>query len=47
MKGVKKAKWNPHTREVTVIYDANVTSARNIKHHVSGYDSGILNARKI
>ena len=35
MKGVKKAKWNPRTREVTVIYDANVTSARNIKHLVA------------
>ena len=35
MKGVKEAKWNPHTREVTVIYDANVTSARNIKHFVA------------
>ena len=35
MKGVKEAKWNPHTREVTVIYDANVTSARNIKHLVA------------
>ena len=32
MKGVKEAKWNPRTREVTVIYDANVTSVRNIKH---------------
>ena len=35
MKGVKEAKWNPRTREVTVIYDANVTSARNIKHLVA------------
>jgi len=35
MKGVKEAKWNPRTREVTVIYDANVTSARNIKHFVA------------
>jgi len=26
------AKWNPHTRELTVIYDAKVTSARHIKH---------------
>ena len=32
MKGVKEAKWNPRTREVTVIYDANVTPVRNIKH---------------
>ena len=35
MKGVKEAKWNPRTREVTVIYNANVTSARNIKHLVA------------
>ena len=35
MKGVKEAKWNPRTREVTVIYDANVTSVRNIKHSVA------------
>ena len=35
MKGVKEAKWNPRTREVTVVYDANVTSARNIKHFVA------------
>ena len=35
MKGVKEAKWNPRTREVTVIYDANVTSVRNIKHFMA------------
>ena len=35
MKGVKETKWNPRTREVTVIYDANVTSVRNIKHFVA------------
>ena len=35
MKGVKEAKWNPRTREVTVIYDAKVTSARNIKHFMA------------
>jgi len=35
MKGVMDAKWNPRTREVTVIYDANVTSVRNIKHFVA------------
>ena len=35
MKGVKEAKWNPRTREVTVIYDAKVTSARHIKHFVA------------
>ena len=35
MKGVKEAKWNPRTREVTVIYDANVTSARHIMHFMA------------
>ena len=35
MKGVKETKWNPRTREVTVIYDANVTSVRNIKHFMA------------
>ncbi len=35
MKGVKEAKWNPRTCEVTVIYDANVTSVRNIKHFMA------------
>ena len=35
VKGVKEAKWNPRTREVTVIYDANVTSVRNIKHFMA------------
>ena len=35
MKGVKEAKWNPRTREVTVFYDANVTSARNIKYFMA------------
>jgi len=35
MKGVKEAKWNPRTREVTVIYDANVTTVRNIKHFMA------------
>ena len=35
MKGVMDTKWNPRTREVTVIYDAKVTSARNIKHFVA------------
>jgi uncharacterized membrane protein YhiD involved in acid resistance len=35
MKGVKEAKWNPRTREVTAIYDANVTSVRNIKHFMA------------
>ena len=35
VKGVKEAKWNPRTREVTVVYDANVTSVRNIKHFMA------------
>ena len=35
MKGVMDTKWNPRTREVTVIYDAKVTSARNIKHFMA------------
>ena len=35
MKGVKEAKWNPRTREVTFISDANVTSVRNIKHFMA------------
>jgi len=35
MKGVMETKWDPHTREVTVIYDAKVTSARHIKHFMA------------
>ena len=35
MKGVMDTKWNPRTRELTVRYDANKTSARNIKHFVA------------
>ena len=35
MKGVIDTKWNPRTRELTVRYDANKTSARNIKHFVA------------
>ena len=35
MKGVMDTKWNPRTREVTVIYDAKVTSARHIMHFVA------------
>ena len=35
MKGVMDTKWNPRTREVTVIYDAKVTSARHIMHSVA------------
>ena len=33
--GVMDAKWNARTREVTVIYDAKVTSARHIMHSVA------------
>ena len=32
MKGVMDTNWNPRTRELTVRYDANKTSARTIKH---------------
>ena len=35
MKGVVDTKWNPRTREVTVFYDAKVTSARNIRHFMA------------
>ena len=35
MKGVMDTNWNPRTRELTVRYDANKTSARNIKHIVA------------
>jgi len=35
MKGVMDTKWNPRTRELTVRYDANKTSARNIKHFLA------------
>ena len=35
MKGVIDTNWNPRTRELTVRYDANKTSARNIKHFVA------------
>ena len=35
MKGVMDTKWNPRTREVTVIYDAKVTSACHIKHFMA------------
>ena len=35
MKGVMDTKWNPRTRELTVIYDAKVTSARHIMHFVA------------
>jgi hypothetical protein len=35
MKGVMDTSWNARTRELTVRYDANKTSARNIKHFVA------------
>ena len=35
MKGVMDTNWNPRTRELSVRYDANKTSARNIKHFVA------------
>ena len=35
MKGVMDTKWNPRTREMTVIYDAKVTSACHIKHFMA------------
>ena len=35
MKGVMDTKWNPRTREVIVIYDAKVTSARHIMRSVA------------
>ena len=35
MKGVMDTKWNPRTRELTVHYDANKTSVRNIKHFMA------------
>lgn len=35
MKGVMDTKWNPRTREVTVIYDAKVTSYCHIKHFMA------------
>ena len=35
MKGVMDTNWNPRTRELTIRYDANKTSARNIKHFMA------------
>ena len=35
MKGVMDTNWNPRTRELTVRYDANKTSACNIKHFMA------------
>lgn len=33
--GVKEAKYNPRTRELTIIYDAHRTSILHIKHVVA------------
>ncbi len=33
--GVMNTYWNPRTREVTVTYDARITSARHIMHRVA------------
>ena len=35
MKGVMDTNWYPRTRELTVRYDANKTSARTIKHFMA------------
>ena len=35
MKGVMDTNWNPRTRELTIHYDANMTSARHIKHFMA------------
>ncbi len=35
MKGVIDTKWNFRTRELTIIYDAKVTSVRHIMHSVA------------
>ncbi len=35
MKGVMDTNWNPRTRELTVRYDANKTSARYIKYFMA------------
>ena len=35
LKGVMNTMWNPRTRELTVIYDAKVTSARHIMHFMA------------
>ena len=34
-RGLAVLKWNPRTRELTVIYDAKVTSARHIMHFMA------------
>ena len=33
--GVAEVKYNPRTREITVLYDAKVTSSRHIRHAVA------------
>lgn len=35
MKGVMDTRWNPRTRELAVIYDAKVTTARHIYRFVA------------
>ena len=35
IKGVMDTKWNPRTREMTVIYDAKVTSPHYIMHFMA------------
>jgi hypothetical protein len=35
MKGVIDTKWNPRTRELTIIYGAKMTSARHIRHFMA------------
>jgi len=35
MKGVIDTKWTPRKRELTIIYDAKVTSARHIRHFMA------------
>ena len=35
MKGVMDTSWNARTRELTVRYDAKITSARYIKHFMA------------
>ncbi len=35
IRGVMDTKWNPRTHEMTVIYDAKVTSPRHIRHFMA------------
>ena len=35
MKGVIDTKWNSRKRELTIIYDAKVTTARHIRHFMA------------